>query len=223
MFTEVIDYSNITLITFLLVFLAGIFTSFTPCVYPLIPITIGFIGAKSTGSKWRGFILSVFYVLGLSLVYSSLGVFVVISGHFFGAFIANPITMIVLANFYILLALLMLGVFNFQFSLKSGEKIRKVTAKRGKKDLLASFLVGAASALAAGPCTAPVLGGLLIWIGKSQNVVVGASLMFVFSFGMGILLILVGTFAGLASSLPRAGKWMKFVKIFFALCLFGVA
>ena len=100
----------------LLVFIAGVLTSFTPCVYPLIPVTVSFIGARSAGSKQRGFILSLFYVLGLASVYSSLGLFAVFTGRIFGAINSNPITMIVMAIFFIVLALITFDVFRFNIA-----------------------------------------------------------------------------------------------------------
>jgi len=218
-----IDLSQITLLTFVLVFLAGVLTSFTPCIYPIVPVTVGFIGARSVGSRMRALTLSLVYVLGLAFVYSSLGLFAVLTGRLFGAVNTNPIVMIVLANFYVLLALWMLGVFSFQINLQAGEKLKETAVRRGKKDFVGSFLVGAASAFAAGPCTAPVLGALLVWIGTKQNIMQGALLMFVFSLGLGTLLVLAGTFAGFASNLPKSGAWMKAVKIFFGLVLLGAA
>jgi len=218
-----VDFSNISVLTFLGVYAAGVLTSFTPCLYPIIPITVAYIGAKSAGSRSRGFLLSVFYVLGLSAVYSIFGLAAALTGRLFGSVASNPITMILVGNFYLLLALWMLGVFNFQIRFKAADEIKSQADARGAKDYVGSFLVGAASAFAVGPCTAPVLGGLLVWIGGGTSVVTGAILMFVFSLGLGTLLILIGTFAGLTSRLPQSGSWMKIVKIVFGLVLFGVS
>lgn len=223
MVIEQIDFNQIGFLTFVLVFLAGVLTSFTPCLYPIIPVTVAFIGARSMGSRSRGFLLSLFYVLGLSSVYSLLGMFAVMTGRFFGEINSHPLTMIIIANFYILLALMMFGVFNFQFRMPAGDQIKEAVMRRKKKDVLASFLVGAASALAVGPCTAPVLGALLVWIAGGQNVLLGAVLMFLFSLGMGVLLILVGTFAGLAANLPKSGRWLEGVKVLFGIILLIVA
>jgi thiol:disulfide interchange protein DsbD len=218
-----IDFDQITFLTFILVYLAGVLTSLTPCLYPVIPVTIGFIGARSAGSRWRGLLLSIFYVLGLSVVYAGLGMMAVLTGRFFGEISSHPLTMILIANLYILLALAMLGVFDPTVHLPGEEALREKVMRRERNDLLKSFLVGAASALAVGPCTAPVLGALLIWTAGGQNVILGTSLMFIFSLGLGTLLILVGTFSGLLSSLPRSGAWLKVIKVFFALLLFAAA
>jgi len=204
MLLEHVDLSKVSFLTFLAVFAAGVLTSFTPCVYPLIPVTAGFIGARTAGSRSYGFALSFFYVLGLALVYSALGMFAALTGRIFGEIHSHFLTLIVMGNIFIFLALAMLGVFNLQFSFRP-EALQRPLSGRGRKDIAASFLLGAASAFAAGPCTAPVLGALLVWISKTREALLGGALMFVFSLGLGTLLLLIGSFAGLLGRLPRSG------------------
>jgi len=215
-----VDFSQINFLTFALVFLAGVLTSFTPCIYPILPVTIGYIGARSMNSQGRAFILSLFYVLGLAMVYSFLGIFAALTGRLFGSLTTNPWILIFISNLYILLALWMFGVFNFQIDLKIG---KHVSTPESSKGYWGSFWVGAASAFAAGPCTAPVLGGLLVWIGSEQNVLLGAFLMFLFSLGLGTLLIVAGTFAGILSRLPKSGPWLNRIKVLFGLVLLGAS
>ncbi|HLA29230.1 MAG TPA: cytochrome c biogenesis protein CcdA [Syntrophales bacterium] len=191
------------------VYLGGILISFTPCVYPVAPITIAFIGAHSAGSRWKGFRLSLVYVLGLALTYTFLGGIAALSGRLFGQIQANPWTYFFLANVCILVGLSMLGVLLLPW--KTPEFLIKLQPREKKRGALGSFLVGAASGLVVGPCTAPVLSVLLAYVSTRQNAIFGMSLLFVFSLGLGTLLIVLGTFAGLLSSLPGSGEWMTMV------------
>ncbi|MEE8360419.1 MAG: cytochrome c biogenesis protein CcdA [Candidatus Omnitrophota bacterium] len=185
--------------------LAGILTSFTPCVYPVIPITIGFIGARSTGSKGKGFMLSLCYVIGIAITYSILGGIAAFTGSLFGQISRSPITYLVIANICVILGISMLGVFelklpSFQFKGIKG------------KGLFSAFAMGMASGLIMGPCTAPVLAVILTYVAAKQNLIYGTTILFTFAFGMGFLLIVLGTFTGIIVSMPKAGPWMDRIK-----------
>ena len=192
------------LLAYVVVFVAGVLTSFTPCVYPMIPITVGYIGAHSGASKARGFLLSTFYVLGVAVTYSTLGMFAALSGRMFGEIGTNPIVHLVVANICILLGLSMLDV----FVLPVPSFTTKLQPKTTGKGFIGAFAVGWAAGWVAAPCTAPVLGVLLAFVATRQRVVFGMSLMFMFAVGLGTLLVLVGTFAGLVAALPKSGAWM---------------
>ncbi|MEI8176721.1 MAG: cytochrome c biogenesis protein CcdA [Candidatus Omnitrophota bacterium] len=218
--------SNITaylnhspLLAFAAAFLGGISTSFEPCIYTMIPITVAFIGSKAGDSKLRGLILSLFYVLGVATMYSGLGAFAALSGKLFGQWTQNPWIYFGLANIFILMGISMLGVFTFQFPAFLG-RIRPNTKGNG---FFTIYILGIVSGLVAGPCTAAVLAALLAFVATRQNLVYGVSLLFTFSMGMGVLLIFVGTFAGVLLALPKPGPWMERVKkgIGWALILFG--
>jgi len=186
------------------VYLGGVFISFTPCVYPVAPITVAFIGAHGSGSKMKGLVLSVIYVLGMSVTYASLAAIAAFTGMLFGQIQTNPWTYFIVANICILMGLSMLEV--FVLPVRVPGFMMKVRPE--KKGIVGSFFVGAFSGLVMGPCTAPVLAVLLSYVAKSQNVIFGISLLFVFALGMGTLLIILGTFAGLLTSLPKSGMWM---------------
>jgi cytochrome c-type biogenesis protein len=192
----------------LIAYLAGILTSFTPCVYPLIPLTVGFIGAKASASRKKGFYLSLLYVLGLALVYAALGVFAALSGKLFGQISTSPWTYLFVGNVCILFGLAMLDVFTLQLQFLSGVQPNIKQSGGG----MSAFIFGGCSGLVAGPCTTPVLGTLLAYVATRQNVVLGCAMLFVFALGMGTLLIVVGTFTGILSSLPRAGVWIERIK-----------
>jgi thiol:disulfide interchange protein DsbD len=213
-YTEV-NFKEISLLSYLLVFLGGILSSFTPCIYPLIPITVSYIGATSSGSRRRGFMLSFFYVLGIAVIYSSLGAFAALGGRLFGEISANPWTYLVVGIIFFFLGLSMLDIFILPIPafLRAGGSLSK------RKGILGSFLVGMSAGLVVGPCTAPALGAVLVYVGSKQNIFLGMSLLFTFAFGMGLLLMAIGTFAGLASSMPKSGKWLNLIKKIFAIAL----
>lgn len=210
---------NAPALALLAAFVSGVLTSFTPCVYPMIPVTIGIIGAKGAGSKLRGFALSLVYVVGMALTYSTLGFFAAATGTMFGKVSTNPIFYLVIANACIFFGLSMLGVFEISIPQSSFFASRFA----GKGGFLTVLLFGIASGLIAAPCTAPVLGILLTFAATSGRPVYGFSLLFAFALGMGTLLLIVGTFTGLIASLPKSGIWLERVKkgIGFFLILVG--
>lgn len=203
------------LLAILISLAAGILTSFTPCVYPLIPITVGFVGAKGSKTRLRGFYLSLMYVLGLAVVYSSLGAFAALTGKLFGQIQTNPWAHLAVANICIIFGLAMLDVITIQFTWFDRYGVTEAKTKGG----ISAIFLGAASALIAAPCTAPVLGILLTYVGTKQNVSLGIAMLFFYAFGMGFLLILIGTFAGLLTSLPRSGNWMVNIKKGFGIMM----
>lgn len=208
------------LLAFVGVFVAGVLVSFTPCVYPVIPLTLGYIGARSAGNQWKGFILSLVYVLGMAITYAILGAFAALTGRLFGQVGSNPWVYFAVANVCLVLGLAMLDVFSFpQFQPRGGTEFHP----RGGKGFLGAFIVGIFSGLIVGPCTAPVMAAILVYVASQQNVAYGFSLLFVFGYGVGFLLILIGTFVGLLSSLPKSGPWLEKVKKAFGWLLIFAA
>ena len=138
---------------FLAAFIGGVLTSFTPCVYPMVPIIAGYVGSRNIGgSKVRGFILSLIYVIGVALIYTALGIVAALSGRFFGEFNSNPWIHFFIANVMIVLGLAMLDVFTIPtIGIRSG------SARGG---FFGVFLMGIVSGLVAGPCTCTSNGSL---------------------------------------------------------------
>jgi len=204
----------------LLAFLAGVLAGFTPCTYPMLPITVAFVGSKAKDDRWRGFVLSCFYVLGLAIVYSSLGAFAALSGSIFGALTQNRWVYLFVGNVCLLAALVMLEVVPLRPpAFMSRWNVKQLPGH----DILACVLMGGASALVVGSCTTPILGVLLALVAKGQSVVRGILMLFVFAYGMGILVIVVGTFTGLLASLPRSGLWMNRIQRGFAAVMLVAA
>ncbi len=214
-----ITIKDITLFSYLLIFLGGVLTSLTPCVYPLIPVTIGYIGANSAGSRTKAFFISLFYVLGIAFVYSALGAVAALGGRVFGSISANPWTYLIVGNIFLFLGLSMMDLFTFPLP----GFLRPSSQTRTRKGLLGAFLIGISAGFIIGPCTAPILGAVLTYVGSRQNILLGVSLLFTYALGMGLLLLLVGTFTGLAASLPRSGRWLNIIKKIFGLILIACA
>lgn len=207
------------ILSYLAAYMGGVLVSFTACVYPVIPITVGYIGARAGGSRGKGFLLSLIYVLGMSVTYTILGAAAALSGKLFGQIQASPWTYFVIGNLCLMMGLAMLGVFSL--NVRTPSFVTKAWPPAKKKGLIGSFLVGAASGLVMGPCTAPVLAALLGYAATKQNVAFASSLLFVFAFGMGTLLILIGTFAGLVANIPKSGLWMTRINRLFGWILLG--
>jgi thiol:disulfide interchange protein DsbD len=204
-----------SLLLFILVFAAGFLASLTPCVYPVIPIIMGYVGGRSNGRKLKGFYLSLFFVLGLSLVYSLLGVIAAKTGSLIGISFQSPLVVTIIAAIFIIMGLSLAGLFSIPVPAWISSKV----SQSHKNDILGSFLVGGVSAIIAAPCVGPVLIALLSWISQSGNIFLGFWLTMVFSLGMSVIFLIAGTFSGAISALPRGGQWMSAVKYFFAALL----
>jgi len=205
-------------------FLAGVLTSLTPCIYPMIPITAAIVGGHSvdepTRPRWRPALLTLAYVLGLALVYSALGLFAGMSGTMFGAVSTNPWLYFAMANLLVLAALAMLDVVPVRLP---AALVQRASGAGTGGRATGAFVMGAMSGLVAAPCSAPVMAFVLTWVATTKSAVLGFGYLFAFSLGMCTLLVAVGLFSGTLSRLPRAGAWMVWVKRGFALLMLGVA
>jgi cytochrome c-type biogenesis protein len=211
-----------------LLFGAGVLTSLTPCVYPMIPITAAIVGGRSSSeqsgatiaSKWRPLGLSLVYVLGLATVYAGLGLLAGLTGTMFGTVSANPWAYFTMANLLLIAALAMLDV----LPVRVPSSILQRAANAGTGGRVAgAFIMGAASGLVAAPCSAPVMAAVLTWVSTTKSAFLGFAYLFTFSVGMCTLLIVVGLSAGAISRLPRAGAWMLNVKKGFAFVMLAMA
>ncbi len=207
-----------------LLFLAGVLTSLTPCIYPMIPITAAIVGGQSVGEvkapRSRTIVLTLTYVAGLAIVYAMLGVLAGITGTMFGTVSTNPWLYFFMANLLVIAALAMLDVIPVR--LPASVVARASTAGTAGR-ASGAFIMGAASGLVAAPCSAPVMAAVLTWVTTTQRAAMGFVYLLSFSLGMCALLVLVGLFSGTVTRLPRAGVWMVWVKRGFALVMLGVA
>ena len=213
-----------------LVFLGGVFASFLPCIYPMIPITAAIVGGQSvagsgerearSAARWRPFFLTMCYVVGLAAVYATLGLIAGLTGTLFGAVSTNPWVYFAMANLLIVAALAMLDVIPIR--LRAGLAQRAAAAGTAGR-ASGAFVMGAMSGLVAAPCGAPVMAAVLTWVTTTKSAGLGFLYLFVFSLGMCALLVIVGLSSGTLARLPRAGMWMVWVKRLFALVMIGVA
>jgi thiol:disulfide interchange protein DsbD len=198
-------------------FLGGILVSFSPCVYPLVPVTLGFIGVKAGPSRLKGLILSLVYVSGLALTYSVLGLISAFTGKLFGRIATHPASFLIIGNACIIAGLSFFDIVYINFSRIQLQNKIKMTG-----GVFSSFLLGLVSGLVAGPCTAPVLGTILLYVATRQNIFYGASLLFIFAYGMGFLLILVGTFSSIFINLSQSKIWLTRIKKLSGFIMLGV-
>ncbi|MGW8308528.1 MAG: protein-disulfide reductase DsbD [Achromobacter pulmonis] len=203
----------------------GLLLAFTPCVLPMIPIlssiVLGGAASQQRPTRGRGLALAATYVLGMSVVYTALGVAAGLSGAGLAAWLQTPW---ILTLFAVLLAVLALAMFDaFTFQMPSGIQAR--LAERSSRipggRYTGALLMGALSALIVGPCVAAPLAGALLYISQTGDVVLGGSALFAMAWGMGVPLLIVGASSG--ALLPKAGPWMDGVKRLFGMLLLATA
>ncbi|MEK7667225.1 MAG: cytochrome c biogenesis protein CcdA [Gemmatimonadota bacterium] len=209
-------------------FLAGLATSLTPCVYPMIPITAGVIagaqghggtGAQTAGGWRRRAALTLTYTLGLALLYATLGLFAGLSGTLFGTVSANPWARLAIGNLLLLFALAMLDV----IPVAAPQRLVAWAGRLAGGSYLGVFAMGATSGVVAAPCGAPAFAAVLTWVATTKSGALGFLYLFVFSLGMTALLVVVGLFSGTLAALPRAGRWMVWIKRLAGVVLLAMA
>jgi len=201
---------------YLIAFFGGILISLTPCIYPLIPVTVGFIGATSGGSKRKGFFLSLMYVTGIAVTYSVLGLIASLTGSIFGQISSHPLTNLIVGVLIFVFGLSMLEVFNFP----ALQLVKLPQVKKG--NYISAFVLGLTSGLVVGPCLTPVLGSILLYLTEKHDLFYGVTLLFTFAYGMGLILILIGTSSSILANLPKSGRWLKIIKRICAFILIGM-
>jgi len=199
-----------------LIFVAGLATSLTPCVYPMIAITVSVFGARQAESRGRAALLSTAFVLGIAALFTPLGVVSALTGSAFGSALSSAWVVGGLAALFAVMALSMFGLFDV--ALPSGLQTR--LARLGGFGLRGAFVLGFVNGLIAAPCTGPVLAVLLTWVATTGHVGFGALALFVYAIGVGVLFWFVGTFA---VTLPKSGRWVEWTKSVFGIAMLVLA
>lgn len=205
------------IITYLVVFIFGVLASLTPCIYPLIPITLAVIGARAKSvSRLQAFCLSLLHVLGIATTYSLLGVLAAQSGALFGQALSYPGVSIVFAILFLAMGLSLFGLFEIRAPHVLTQKLSRAGNGKG---FLSVYITGLVAGVIASPCVGPMLVSILAYIAKTQNALLGLTLLFTFALGMGVLLIVLGTFSSLIQSVPKSGPWMNLIKWFLGMVM----
>lgn len=204
----------------LMMFILGLLTSFTPCIYPLIPITLSILSKEAHArSRWQNFLAANIYVFGMSLTYAGLGVLAASSGKLFGSYLSSPWVVGFVALVFFIMSLGSFGLFEIQMPNSWQNKLQN---KNGK-GYLGVLVTGLVSGLIAGPCVGPILVSVLTYIAQTQNLWLGFWALFVFSLGMGQILLVIGLSSASLKVLPRSGYWMEGVKTFFGIIMLGMS
>ncbi len=206
------------IIGLLLVFLGGLALNLTPCVYPLIPITVGYFGGQSEGSTTKLFFMGILFILGLAVTYSAIGVITSLTGAIFGALLQNPIVILIVVAIMLALSLSMFGVYEFKLPDSLVNK-----AGGAKAGLYGAFFMGLTMGIVAAPCIGPFVLGLVTYVATKQDPLFGFLLFFVLAVGLGTPYLFLAVFSGKIKKLPRAGEWMDAVKHIFGFILVGIA
>ncbi len=197
-------------------FIGGFLVSLTPCVYPMIAITVSVFGAREAKSRVEGMLLSSVFVLGIAAMFTPLGVIAGMTGNLFGAALASRWVIIAVSVIFLVLAANLFGAFEMILPNSLMARLSEIGGAGWK----GAFALGMVSGIIAAPCTGPVLTGILVWIGKTQSIPLGVIALLAFSLGLGVPFWIVGTFA---VELPKSGKWMVAVKSLFGVVMVVVA
>jgi thiol:disulfide interchange protein DsbD len=189
----------------------------------MLPITIGVIGAKNTRSPLHGFSLSIVYILGIAITYALLGVFAALTGSLFGSVLQNPFIVTAIALIFMLMGLSMFDLFFVQVPTGLQSKLSKIYSKQVNGSYSGVAVMGLISGLIATPCVGPVIVSMLTYVAQTKNIFLGFWLLFTFAIGMGLILIVLGTFSNALVNLPKAGGWMENIKKGIGVAMFGVA
>ena len=206
--TESLEHRPLTAIATM--FGAGLLTSLTPCLYPMIPITAGLLaGASGThSSQWRRVALTLTYVAGLAMLYALMGLVAGLTGTLFGTVASNPWTRLSIGLLLLVFGLAMLDV----IPVSAPARLVAWVGNLGSGSYPAVFVLGATSGIVAAPCGAPAFAAVLTWVAIRGSALWGFVYLFVFSLGMTALLVAVGISSGTLAALPKSGPWMTWIK-----------
>jgi len=201
----------------LTVFLGGLALNLTPCVFPLIPITIGFFSQQTKGGSGTSFGLAFAYFIGITLTYSVLGVLAALGGAIFGGALQNPIVVAVIVLVLLALAASMFGAWEIR------PPAWAMQASGGRSGMIGALIMGLLMGIIAAPCIGPFVIGLLTFVGQKGDPVFGFFVFFALAAGLGLPYLLLGTFTGLVNRLPASGAWMIGVRRVFGVILIAMA
>ncbi|MBT3828151.1 thioredoxin fold domain-containing protein [bacterium] len=216
--SSLLDVTDKLWVRILLIYLLGLLMSLTPCIYPMIPITLGALQASGTRSIFNNFLLAFSYATGLAMVFATMGIIAASGGQWFGSLMGRPWFIMILIAFFLYMAFSILGFYNLYIPAFMQPRAGQI--KRGS--FISAFIFGAASGTVASPCISPGLAAVLGIVITIGNKYLGFLLLLIFGYGIGTPLMIIGTFSTSLSAMPKAGSWMNEVKKIFAFMLFGI-
>jgi len=216
-FAAMFDEGNI-LIAFGVIFLIGLALNLTPCVYPMLTITVSVFGAQTDKNTMRVFFKALIYVLGIATMYSVLGVMAALSGGLFGAALQSSWVLVGIGVLFFLLSLSLFGLYEIQMPYWLTSKL----GGQQKAGLIGIYISGLVVGIFAAPCIGPPIIALLAFVGARGDVLFGFLAFFILSLGLGLPYLILGTFSGLLNKLPKSGAWMDWVKKVLGIVLIGV-
>jgi len=207
-------------VAFLLVFVWGLALNLTPCVYPIIPITVSYFGGQAGGRTSRTFVLAIFYVLGMAAMYSTLGLIAALTGSILGNILQNEFVVIFVALVLVALAFSMFGF----YEIRVPDRLNNlVGASSGKGGGVGAFLMGLTVGIVAAPCIGPFVLALLTFVGESGNPLLGFTMFFTLALGLGFPFLFLAVLSGNITKLPKSGEWMEWIKKVFGIILIAMA
>lgn len=205
-------------IRLLFTFLLGILMSLTPCIYPMVPITVGLLQTTASSSLWRNFLLALSYTVGIATTFALLGLLAAAGSAHFGALLGNAWFVLILVTFLTYMALTMLGI----CELHVPRFMRGRDSGAANGSFISAFIFGVISGTVASPCLSPGLLLLISIVATIGSKLAGFFLLFTFGIGLGMPLLIIGTFSNALQLMPKAGFWMVEVKKLFGLLLLSM-
>lgn len=217
--TSVIGCTKSCWIQILLAFLLGLLMSLTPCIYPMIPITMGILQAHGTKSIGRNFLLALSYTIGIAATFAILGLAAALAGTLMGSFLTHPLVILLIIALLVYIALSLFGLYNMYMP-------RWLTNRQAGNSkvggFITAFVFGAISGTIASPCLSPGIVFMLTLVAALKSVLIGFLLLFMFGIGLSMPLLLIGTFSSSIALLPQAGRWMEEIKYIFGFMMFAM-
>lgn len=206
------------LVAFLIIFVSGLALNLTPCVYPLIPITISYFGGQVGGKKGSLLLYGIIYVLGMAITYSLLGVLAALTGSILGAWLQNPYVLVFIALVMVALALSMFGLYEIRVPTSLSN-----FAGQTKQGYFGTLFMGLTVGIIAAPCIGPFVLALFTYVGEKADPMLGFLMFFVLALGLGVPFVFLAMFSGMINHIPRSGAWMIWVRKIFGFILVAVA
>lgn len=213
---EIIDQGLIYAILFF--FIAGLALNLTPCVYPVIPITVSFFGSQARQDKAASFLIALFYVLGIALIFALLGLVSALAGKQWGFLFQNPWFVVVIALILLAMAASMFGAFEIRLPGKFMSSFGQ-----SRQGVLGALVMGLTVGVVIAPCAAGLIIGLVGLVAKLGIVLKGTLLFFIMGLGLGLPYLFLASFSGLLGKMPKSGMWMLWVRKLFGVLLIAVA